>query len=309
VGLDAVIAKGFEAPIEQVGEPLALAIMQGGEIIAERYAPTIDAGEKLISWSMAKSITHALIGIAVADDTIDVGAPAAVSEWSGRDDSRAAITVDHLLRMTSGLSFAEDYVDDETSDCLAMLFGDGKDDCAAYAASQPLIADPGTTFNYSSGTTNILCRLLGDIYGRDDAFSSWANKVLFDRIDMDADLTFDAAGTWTGSSFLHATARDFAKFGQLYLRDGMWDGAQVLPPGWVEYASTRQAEDEEGSGYGAHWWMRSGQPGVFQASGYECQRVIVDPRSDSVVVRLGKTPIELAPNVDAWLDEVLSELL
>ncbi|MBT8241644.1 MAG: serine hydrolase [Acidimicrobiales bacterium] len=283
--------------------------MQGGEVTTERYAPNVDADEKLISWSMGKSITQALIGIAAAEGTIDVDAPAAVSEWSDPDDPRAAITVDHLLRMTSGLSFAEDYVDDQASDCLAMLFGEGKDDCAAYAASQPLIADPGTTFNYSSGTTNILCRLLGDIYGRDDAFSAWADSVLFHRIGMDVDLTFDAAGTWTGSSFLHATARDFVTFGQLYLQDGRWGDDQVLPSGWVEYASTKQAENDEGTGYGAHWWMRDNQPGVFQASGYECQRIIVDPRSDSVVVRLGKTPIELAPNVDAWLDEILAELL
>jgi len=309
VGLDQLIDEGFALPAEEAGETLALVVQQGGEVIAERYSSATTADTKLLSWSMGKSITHALVGIAVADGTIDIDQPAPVPEWQVADEPRAAITIDQLLRMSSGLAFVEDYVDGDASDCLAMLFGDGKDDCAAYAANQPLAGDPDTIFNYSSGTTNIVCRLLGDIYGRRDEFAAWADATLFDRIGMDADLTFDAAGTWTGSSFLHASARDFAKFGQLYLQDGVWEDQRILPEGWVDYASTHKATDDEGNGYGAHWWMRTGHPGVYQAKGYECQRIIVDPRSDTVLVRLGKTPIEQAPIIDEWLDRILGSRL
>ncbi len=253
---------------------------------------------------MAKSFAHALVGIAAAERSLDIHKPAPVPEWSDSDDARAVITTDQLLRMASGTVFNEDYVDSETSHCINMLFGDGKADMGGYVAALPAERPPDESFNYSSGTSVIICRILADLYGRGPAFESWMRSVLLDPLGIDASLTFDDAGTWVGSSFLHASARDFAKFGLLYLRDGVWDGTRLLPEGWVDYARTPQAEDEDGSLYGAHWWIRPNDQNVFYASGYETQRILVDPEADLILVRLGKTPVELAANVDTWLDDI-----
>jgi len=226
-------------------------------------------------------------------------------EWRDLSDSRFNVTLDHLLRMVPGTEFNEDYVDDETSHCIEMLFGAGSQDMAAYTAALGPVAPPDTVFNYSSRTTNLICPALANVDGSGDESDAWAKAELLHPIGMQSSrLTFDGAGTWVGSSFLHATARDFAKFGLLYLRDGMWEQRRLLPDGWVDYARTLRAIDEEGSGYGAHWWMAK-VPGAFSANGYETQRIIVDPTRDLVVVRLGKTPIELSPDVDAWLVQLM----
>ena len=310
-GLDRLLDEAFgdhEPSHEPYGQSLAFVAVRGGRLVAERYGPTSGPDDRLISWSMAKSVTHALVGLLVGDGRLDIDRPADVPEWAGATggaaDPRSAVTVDQLLTMTSGLLFNEDYVDEATSHCIDMLFGTGQDDVGGYAAALPLEAEPGTRFNYSSGTTNILCRLLADHVGSGQAFEAWMRRRLLDPIGVDARLTFDGAGTWVGSSFLHATARDFAKFGLLYLRDGVWDGARILPEGWVDLARTARArDDEDGSCYGAHWWIWT-DPSVFYAAGYETQRIIVDPAADLVLVRLGKTPAELGPNVDRWLEQV-----
>ena len=140
--------------------------------------------------------------------------------------------------MRSGLEFVEDYVDDRVSHCLEMLYGSGKDDMAAYAASLPLVHPPGTEWNYSSGTTNIVARIIGDALGDDPgAMETFLHDRLFGPVGMStAQPKFDAAGTFIGSSFVYATARDFARFGQLYLDDGMVDDQRVLPAGWRDHA-------------------------------------------------------------------------
>ncbi|MEL6981233.1 MAG: serine hydrolase [Actinomycetota bacterium] len=304
--LQAIVDEGFAEPTPDspYGLPLALVVIHRGRLVLERYGPTAGPDEQLISWSMAKSITQALIGILVGQGQLDVDGPAPVPEWANADDPRRAITVDQLLRMVPGLRFNEDYVDADTSHCIEMLFGVGKEDMAAYAASQKLIAEPDQLFNYSSGNTNILCRILADAVGRGPDFEAWMREVLLDPIGMDGVLTFDKAGTWVGSSFLDATARDFAKFGLLYLRDGVWDGQRLLPEGWVDRARTHRATGAEGERHGAQWWLWPCDPDVFYASGYETQRIIVDPAADLVLVRLGKTPIERADTVDAWLERI-----
>ncbi|MGH1492254.1 MAG: serine hydrolase domain-containing protein [Acidimicrobiales bacterium] len=289
---------------EPFGSSLAFVAIHRGQLVAERYGPTAGPDEKLISWSMAKSFTHALIGVLAGESRLDIDAPAAIPAWSDPSDTRSAITIDHLLRMVPGTLFNEDYVDDKTSHCIQMLFGDGKPDMAAYTAALDSITEPNTQFNYSSGTTVLLCRILADIVGSGQAFEAWMNQTLLQPLGIDADLTFDEVGTWVGSSFLHASARDFAKFGLLYLRDGMWEGERLLPPGWVDYARTMRAVDEEGGRYSAHWWINSGDEAVFYASGYETQRIIVDPAADLILVRLGKTSTALGQNVDAWLDRI-----
>ncbi|MEY4032117.1 MAG: hypothetical protein RL573_1029, partial [Actinomycetota bacterium] len=145
----------FGSP-ESHGRTLALAVVQGGRLVFERYDPEHGPGSTLISWSMAKSITHALVGIAVGDGLLDTSTSDLFPEWSG--DERRAITLQHLLNMSSGLAWNEDYVNDEVSDVIEMLAGNNGGDHAAYAASRPLVHDPGTHFVYSSGTTNLVAR-------------------------------------------------------------------------------------------------------------------------------------------------------
>ncbi len=148
---------------------------------------------------------------------------------------------------------------------------------------------------------------MAQIVGSGDAFDAWIRRALLDPIGMrSADPGFDGCGTWVGSSFLHATARDFAKFGLLYLRDGMWEGNRLLPSGWVDGARTVRAHSEDGRAYGSHWWIWDEHREVFAAQGYETQRILVDPASDVVVVRLGKTPADKSEAVDAWLREILA---
>ena len=289
---------------------LAQLVMHKGEIVSEIYGPEVTAQTTLISWSMAKSMTHALVGIAQMDGLLNVAESHLLPEW--RSDDRRNITLQQLLEMRSGLSWVEDYVDGDASDVIEMLFGSGKDDIARYAIAQPLATAPGAEWLYSSGTTNIVTRLLGNALG--DANGSHVNierfmrSRLLDAIDMYAEPKFDAAGTFVGSSYVYATARDFAKFGLLYLRDGVCNGVRILPEGWVDHARKRHVFDEEtGLGYGAHWWTLPGERNSLVAAGYEGQYIMVIPDRDLVVVRLGKTVAELRNVVVAELREVIEQ--
>ncbi len=282
---------------EQFGVPLACVVLQGGEILAERYgvdpmegAP-VDASTTLISWSMAKSITQALVGMLVGDGLLDIDAPAPVSEWAG--DERSAITIRQLLAMTSGLKFIEEYEEAKPSDCIEMLFGSGSTDVASYAASLELEHEPGTVFNYSSGTTNIISAICRDALGGPAPWADYIQQRLFDPLGMATAIAkTDEAGTFIGSSFVYATAREFATFGQLYLQDGVWDGQRLLPEGWVELARKPiDIEVPDDGGYGAHWWLWE-DPAGFGAHGYEGQYTVVFPKQDLVVVRLGKSPTD-----------------
>ena len=271
---------------------LAELVVKGGKIVHEMYGSDISAETTLISWSMAKSITQALVGIAVLDGLLDVDLPTGLAAWS--HDERSAITLRHLLEMRSGLSWIEDYVDGENSDVIDMLFGKGKDDTATYAISQPLIAPPGTSWVYSSGTTNIVSRILGnalgDVKGSHHQMSKFMQDRLFDPLGMQAEPKFDTAGTFVGSSYVYATARDFAKFGELYLRDGVVNGKRILPEGWVDMARNQHSLDtDSGLGYGSHWWTLPGERNSLVAAGYDGQYIMVIPDRDLVVVRLGKT--------------------
>ena len=300
------VDRAFAAPNEVdspgLGQSLALVVVQGGMIVAERYHPEVGPGTPLISWSMAKSVTQALAGVLVRDAMLDVGAvgPQLHETWT---DDRRAITLTQLLQMRSGLSWTEEYEDTEDAplpDVLEMLFGAGVDDMARFAAGRPLAHQPGDHFCYSSGTSNIVSALVTDLLvtrptsaaDREQAMRRFMQAELFDPLGMSsADPRFDTAGTFVGSSYLYATARDFARFGLLYLRDGVWDSRRLLPEGWVDAARTAQAvEPDSLNWYGQHWWVYPCAHGSFRASGYEGQAVLVVPGLDLVVVRLGKTP-------------------
>jgi CubicO group peptidase (beta-lactamase class C family) len=213
-----------------------------------------------------------------------------------------------LLDMRSGLEWIEDYVDDSVSHCLDMLFGAGADDMAAYAAALPLIHRPGTTWNYSSGTTNIVSSIVGDAVtppggDRRAAMERFLHDRLFGPLGMaSADPRFDDAGTFIGSSYVYATARDFARFGQLYLDDGLCAGRRILPAGWRDHARRLTAVDPEGTfDYGRHWWLWRESHAAFGCHGYEGQYTVVVPDRDLVVVHLGKSPIDQRPPLIAQL--------
>jgi CubicO group peptidase (beta-lactamase class C family) len=301
----------------RLGDTHAVVVVHRGRIVAERYAAGVAANHHLISWSTAKSMLGAVVGILVGQGRLDLDAPAAVPEWAGVDDPRRAITLRQLLAFRSGLEWAEDYVDDATSDVIAMLFGEGEDDMAAFAAAKPLVHEPGTAFCYSSGTSNIISRIVRDVVAADvdptdiegvvTAYTAFLRDVLFDPLGMDsARPSFDPAGTWVASSYCYATARDFARFAYLYLRDGVWEGTRILPEGWVDLARTPASTDDDGDRHGAHWWLWDENPwGAFNATGYEGQYLVVVPALDVVVVRLGKTVADKRPALRAAITDLV----
>lgn len=292
------------ATTDDLGATHAVVVVQGGRLVAERYGEGFGPDATYPSWSMAKSITQALVGIAVMDGLIDIHAPADVPEWRGAGDPRGAITLNDLLHMSSGLAFVEEYGPDGVSDVREMLWGRGKDDTAAFAASFPLAHSPGSHFYYSSGTTNIVSRCVARaIGGFGPDFEAFMRERLFDPIGMASPQPkFDAAGTFIGSSFCFATARDFARFGLLYLRDGVWDGRRLLPEGWTNYARTPtyQQPDVLDGPYGAHWWLGLAGPHSFSANGYDGQSIILCPDRDLIIVRHGATPMPLKDKLAAW---------
>jgi CubicO group peptidase (beta-lactamase class C family) len=275
----------------------AVVLVQRGAIVAERYRTDVDPDRTFISWSMAKSITSCLIGILVREGKLDISRPMRVKEWP-ESDRRHRITIDQMLRMVDGLRFreAEDlgdgsvrYYAEEESDVIPMLFGAGKDDVAGFAATLPYVAEPEARWNYNSGASNLLSRLVRETLDTDEeGMRAFMKSELFDRIGMTtADPRFDAAGNFVGSSSCYCSAHDFARFGYLYLRDGVWDGQRILPEGWVDYART--ASPQSNGLYGAHFWVIPGSLGLFYCSGAWGQRILISPKLDLVVVRLGVT--------------------
>lgn len=296
---------------QDMGPTHTFLAVQGGRLVAEAYADGYGPGQTYPSWSMAKSILQALYGIAVRDERIDIFDHAGMPQWPA-GDARAEITIDQLLRMSSGLAFDENYVDGDISDTIAMLFGDGRADTAAYAASKPLVHPPDTAFNYSSGTSNILSFVLSRALGggtplAPDAFGAFMREELFAPIGISSAIPkFDGAGTWIGSSYCFMTARDFARFGLLYLRGGLWRDRQILPYGWVDYARTQgkvPTGPDEWMGYGAHWWLGIAGAGSFSANGYGGQYIVLVPQKDLILVRHGDSHEAQGERVKRWLAE------
>jgi CubicO group peptidase (beta-lactamase class C family) len=295
----------------------AVVVVHRGRLVAERYAGVLERWDgpseqigpetRLLSWSMAKSMLHAIVGTLVGDGRLVVDAPAPVPAWQGPDDPRGGITLEDMLEMRDGLDFVEEYIIGSPSDVIDMLFGSGQEDMAAFTEAKALAVPPGTRFSYSSGTSNVISAIVARSVGSGDAYRSYLERMLFEPIGMRSALAgFDGAGTWVASSMVHATARDFARFGYLYLRDGVWDGHRLLPEGWVDHGRLPKSVDpEDGDLYGAHWWVVGDEFGSFRASGYEGQSILVSPGLDLVVVRLGKTATERGPLLDQWRRRVV----
>jgi len=294
----------------------AVVVVHRGRLVAERYGGQIEHWDRpaepvgpdteLLSWSSAKSMLHAAVGILVGEGRLRLDEAAPVPQWAGPGDPRAAITLQQLLEMRDGLAFAEDYVEAGGSDVIEMLFGAGQDDVAAFAADRPLAAPPGERFYYSSGASNIISGVVAREVGPGDPYIRFLEDRLFHPIGArSARPKLDEAGTWIASSYVYATARDFARFGYLYLRGGVWDGRPILPAGWVDHGRRPRSVDPEDGPYGAHWWVDGDAHGTFSARGYEGQYVTVCPGLDLVFVRLGRTPAEHKPDLRRWRSRVV----
>lgn len=299
---DALVKQAFET--DAFGETHSMVVIQGGRLIFERYGEGFGPEKTYPSWSMAKSMTQALVGMLVKDGKLDIQAPAYAPEWQGEGDPRKAITLDLLLRMSSGLQFVEEYVPGYPSHVREMLFGEGKADVAHYAASLPLEHEPGTYWSYASGTTNIVARAAAHAAGGDLKPYMWDR--LFGPLGMTSPIPkFDEAGTFIGSSYCFCSARDFARFGLLYLRDGLWDGERLLPEGWVDYARTPTWQQEGAENrYGTHWWLDVAGAGSFSANGYDGQYIVLAPDLDLILVRNGATPLDKKDALKVWAGQV-----
>jgi len=295
--LDAALEEAFAEPgAAPARRTRAIVVVHNGTIVAERYAVSYGPDSALPGWSMTKSTVNALVGVLVREGKLGLDSPLPVPEWSAPDDPRRAITLRQLLHMASGLDFTESY-GNPLGDVLWMLFGTG--DAAGFAARKALATAPGQGWAYSSGTTNIVARALRQAVGGGEAdYLAFPRRALFEPLGMaSAVIEPDASGTFVGSSFMFASARDWARFGLLYLQDGVWDGNRILPEGWVAF-STTPAPSAPGGVYGAHFWLRlptlyaqSGNEGLphdaYHAVGHEGQLLTIIPSRRLVVVRLG----------------------
>ena len=316
--LDRAVALAFAEPEpKRPKETRAVLVVYDGEIVAERYAPGFKADTPLTGWSMTKSWTHTLIGLAVERGLVDIHADLDMPDWP-EQDPRRELTLDHLLRMSSGLDFEEDYAKLD-GDAVQMLFV-GRDS-GSFALAKPLAQAPDTRWYYSSGTTNAVSLLLRRAFPSDDAYLSFPRSAFFEPLGMESALIEpDPSGTFVGSSFGWATARDWAKFGRLYLQDGVWNGERLLPEGWVRYAATPTPAAPRGR-YGAHFWLNAGTPenpddrpmpslptDLLMASGFNGQHVVIAPSKNAVIVRLGLSRKPTTWDLETFLGPVLDAL-
>lgn len=303
----APIAKAFVNERAYKGHPFAFVVVHKGGVVAECYDKGIRPDTKLLSWSMAKSFANALIGIMVKDSLLDIYAPMDIPEW--QDDGRKAITLHDLMQMQSGLEWNEDY--GARSDVNIMLHCES--DMGLYALMKPLEYEPGTHWQYSSGTTNIVMRYLRSRFPTDEAFLHYMHSRLFAPLDIVAPVfEQDMSGTPVGSSYLYATARDFARFGQMYLDDGCVGNKRILPERWVDY--TRKPAAASDGRYGAFFWLnRCGKfPDVpkdmYYCDGHDGQDIFIFPSHQLVVVVLGFSPKpDNVIDFNALLRDILSQ--
>jgi CubicO group peptidase (beta-lactamase class C family) len=307
------------SPHPLLGETRAVVVIAGGKLVAERYMAGYSAETPLISWSMAKSITHAMVGVAVRKGLVEIDKPMGNPRWAA-GDPRAAIPWRLWMNMVDGQNYHEiDAPDPVKNDAARMLYGPGRLDVAAFAASLPLAHAPGTQWNYNSAGVNLIADALGRVFAPDAGPAARRTQMrqtlareLFEPLGMTSAVPeFDAAGTFLGSALVYATARDFARFGLLYARDGMWNGQRILPPGWVDFARTRTSA-KNGEYYGAGWWLtpeagRIKLPrDVFSAQGHEGQLITVVPSKDLVIVRLGRFKDQIGfPALRDWMAELI----
>ena len=301
----APIAKALVDDHAYNGTPFAFIVVHQDGVVAERYREGITADTRLLSWSMGKSFTNALVGIMAGDGLVDIHAPMDIPEWQG--DGRAAITLSDLMQMQSGLEWNENY--GTRSDVNLMLHRE--EDMGLFALSKPLMAKPGTHWYYSSGSTNIIVRYLRGRFASEEEFLQYIHERLFDPLGIDNPcFEPDMSGTPVGSSYLYATARDFARLGHMYLHDGCVGEERLLPEHWVEYTTT-PASDSKG-GYGACFWLNrsktypSAPEDMYSCQGHDGQMIFIIPSKELVVVVLGYSP---KPDRVIEFDRLLGDII
>jgi CubicO group peptidase (beta-lactamase class C family) len=283
-----------ENPKEPLKDVTAVVVVKDDHLIAERYAPGYTIKTPLISYSVAKSFTNALLGILVREGRLRVDQPVGAPEWAGQSDPRGRITVEHLLQMRSGLNAAETGTGfDPVSQ---MVFT--QSDMAGFAARYDLKAPPGTEWEYTSANTLILDRLLKDTVGGATEMREFAERELFTPLKMsDVTMEFDGKGVFIGAMYVYAPARAFARFGQLFMNDGVTpDGRRILPPGWVSWSRQSILGQPYGAGFWtndgpseeAAWYVKLGFPkDGFFARGIQGQNIYIVPSEHIVVARFG----------------------
>src|SRR5713226_4421182 len=270
----------------------AVVVVHDGTVIAERYADGVGVDTPLLGFSMTKSVVNALLGILTQQGRISPSLPAPIPEWHGPNDPRREIEVEHLMRMTTGLALDETNTGFDPSDQMYLY-----SDMAGFAVTAPMIAPPGTRWHYSSATTQLLARIVRDTVGGPEQTLAFAWRELFNPLGMrNVTLEFDGTGTLQGAANMLASARDWARFGLLYLNDGVIGGKRILHEDWVDFSAAATLDTDYGAGFWtnrseheyARGRVRMGIPrDAFFASGNLGQRIVIMPTQHLVVVRLG----------------------
>ncbi|MGQ7867873.1 serine hydrolase domain-containing protein [Sunxiuqinia sp. sy24] len=264
----------------------AVMVVYKGQPVAEVYRDDFSAKTRFLSWSMAKSMTNALVGLRVKDGALDIHQPLPIEAW--QEDNRSAITLNNLMQMNSGLAWNEGY--GSLSDVTVMLHKVG--DMGLYTQEKAYEFPADSVWEYSSGSTNLVCRELRRSFNSDEAYLAFPRQRLFNPLAMtSAVFEVDASGTFVGSSYVYATMRDYARFAMLYLTDGKWLGKQILPEGWVGY-TTEVANGSDGR-YGSSFWLnQSGEfpdapRDLFLCRGHDGQFICIIPSKEVIVIRTG----------------------
>jgi CubicO group peptidase (beta-lactamase class C family) len=291
--LKAALDHAFEEPTEPpFRRTKAVVVVHEGRVIAERYADGVGVDTPLLGFSMTKSVVNALLGILTQQGRISPSLPAPIPEWHGPNDPRRKIEVEHLMRMTTGLALDETNTGFDPSDQMYLYA-----DMAGFAVTAPMIAPPGTRWHYSSATTQLLARIVRDAVGGPEQTLAFAWRELFNPLGMrNVTLEFDGTGTLQGAANMLASARDWARFGLLYLNDGVVGGKRILHEDWVDFSAAATLDTDYGAGFWtnrseheyARGRVRLGIPrDAFFASGNLGQRIVIMPTQHLVVVRLG----------------------
>ena len=282
--LEKAIALAFAQP--EIQKTRTITILHKGYLIGEKYVDKFDGNTKVLGWSMTKSLIATCFGILQHQGRIKVIETAPIPQW--QNDNRKNITLDHLLRMNSGLAWDENY--DEISDVTRMLFLDT--DMTHAQANKMLVGAPETIWNYSSGTTNLLSGVLRKNFPSHQAYLDFPYAAFLDKIGAHSFvLETDLSGHYVGSSYGWGSSYDWARVGQLYLQNGYWNGEQIFDSHWVRYITT-PTPGSDGT-YGAHFWLNAEEKytdvpkDLYSLNGFQGQYVFIIPSKELVIVRTG----------------------
>lgn len=315
-----LLTKTIDGEFEEIQQNIskntkAIVVLHDGKLIAEKYAKGINPNTPLQGWGLAKSVINMQIGILVNQGKLNINEPVNLPIWNKPNDSRSVITIDHLLRMSSGLEFEQRRsVGSDTANILTL-----EADAGSYSANKDLSYTPDTHWSYSSGSTMILSKIIREVIGGSfQNYYQFIQSNMFKPLEISsAQLEHDAVGTFMGSSYMYASARDWAKLGQLYLQNGKWQGNQILPKTWVNYTISPSQTDPLNH-YGAHFWLnrnpvdktksrlwKNVPSDAYYMSGYLGQKVVVIPSKSLVVVRIGST----TPGTDDGVESMLVNII